>query len=76
MGVTLPNNSYVDISLVGSDAELQCHTNLTTCCSRHQGMDRGDWYGPYNEDRLPFKSEEDSAHAILRVPWQSDCYLV
>ena len=58
MGETLPNNSYVDVSLVGhpnSDGEgVQCHTDLTTCCSRHQGMDRGDWYAPDSVTRLPF----------------------
>ena len=42
---------------------MQCHTDLTTCCSRHQGMDRGDWYAPDSEDRLPLESEEDSANA-------------
>ena len=58
IGEILPNNSYVDVSLVGdrnSDgAGVQCHTDLTTCCSRHQGMDRGDWYAPGSEHRLPF----------------------
>ena len=57
MGVTLPNNSYVNASLVGNPisggAGVQCHTDLTTCCSRDQGMDRGDWYAPDTE-RLPF----------------------
>ena len=60
MGETLPNNSYVDLSLVGgrnSDGEgVQCHTDLTTCCSRHQGMDRGNWYAPgsITNLKLPF----------------------
>ena len=57
MGETLPNNSYVDLSLVGdhnSDgAGVQCHTDLTTCCSRHQGNDSGDWYAPDSDTRLP-----------------------
>ena len=43
---------------------VQCHTDLTTCCSSDQGMDRGDWYAPDSEDRLPLESEEDSLHAI------------
>ena len=69
MGATLPNNSYIDISLVGdpfvSGGEgVQCHTDLTTCCSSDQGMDRGDWYGPDSEDRLPLESEKDSADFI------------
>ena len=57
MGETLPNNSYVDFSRVGdrnSGEGVQCHTDLTTCCSRHQEMDRGDWYAPGTTTRLPF----------------------
>ena len=53
---------HVDANLVGacnSGGEgVQCHTDLTTCCSRHQGMDRGDWYAPGSEDRLPFENSE------------------
>ena len=66
-GQTLPNNSYMDLRLVrdlfSGGEGVQCHTDLTTCCSRHQGMDRGDWYAPDSEDRLPLESEEDSANA-------------
>ena len=62
MGVTLPNNSYVDANLVGAHnrggAGVQCHTDLTTCCSRHQAMDLGDWYAPGSENRLPFENSE------------------
>ena len=57
MGQTLASNSYVDISLVGSNVSgsesVQCHTDLDTCCSGAQGLHRGDWYFP-NGDRLPF----------------------
>ena len=56
MGETLPNHSYVDLSLVGgsySGNEVVCHTDLRTCCSGAQGTDRGDWYLP-NGDRVPF----------------------
>ena len=46
MGETLPNHAYVDLSLVGSDGSgsdsVQCHTDLTTCCTGSQGSDRGD----------------------------------
>ena len=57
MGETLPNNSYVDLSLVGNrksdDAGVQCHTDLTTCCSRHQpGNDSGNRYAPDSVTRL------------------------
>ena len=63
MGETLHNNSYVNFSLVGdpnSDGEgVQCHTDLTTCCSRHQGNDSGDWYAPDSVTRLPFLQSGD-----------------
>ena len=56
MGETLPNNSYVDLSLVGgfdSGNAIVCHTDLSTCCYGGAGPDRGDWYFP-DGDRLPF----------------------
>ena len=57
MGNNIPNHSYVDLNTVGSitsreSLRLQCHTDLTTCCSGAQGPDRGDWYFP-NGNRLP-----------------------
>ena len=57
-GETLPNQSYVDRTLVGdpsqsaSDHSVQCHTDLSSCCSGGEGDYRGDWYFP-NGDRLP-----------------------
>ena len=62
MGETLPNHSYVDLTLVGDpqlnpNAEtVQCHTDLPTCCSGSQGLHRGDWYFPDGTTRLPFSS--------------------
>ena len=55
---TLANHSYVNLSLVGyySDS-VQCHTDLSTCCSGHEGVHRGDWYSPGSTDRLPFSDE-------------------
>ena len=46
----------MDLSLVGaSDSNsVQCHTNLSTCCSSGQGPHRGNWYSPGSTDRLPF----------------------
>ena len=59
MGETLPDHSYVDLSLVGDaydgNDSVQCHTDLTTCCSGAQGPDRGDWYFP-SGDRLGFNA--------------------
>ena len=57
MGQTLANHSYVNLSLVGDDVSgsdsVQCHTDLSTCCSGGQGPHRGDWYSP-DTNRLPF----------------------
>ena len=50
MNQTLSNHSYVDISQVGSVArssgDVQCRTDLSTCCSGAEGIHRGDWYFP------------------------------
>ena len=58
---TLTNHSYVDLSLVGQDGSgsdsVQCHTDLSECCSGAQGPHRGDWYSPGSTDRLPFSNE-------------------
>ena len=59
MGETLPNHSYVDLTLVGDpavnggDHSVQCHTDLATCCAGYVGQHRGDWYFP-DGDRLLF----------------------
>ena len=48
MGKTLANHSYVDISVVGISASdsVQCHTDLSSCCSTIDGSNRGQWYFP------------------------------
>ena len=60
MGQTLGNHSYVDLSLVGDDLSgsdsVQCHTDLSTCCNRSQGIHREDWYSPGSTDRVPFNN--------------------
>ena len=57
LGVDLPNHSYVDLTAVGDAQDgsdsVQCHTDLSTCCSAADGADRGDWHFP-NGTRLPF----------------------
>ena len=56
MGNNIPNHSYVDLNTVGvtiGTNTVQCHTDLTSCCSGVQGPDRGDWYFP-DGNRLPF----------------------
>ena len=51
MGESLPNHSYVDLSLVGEDtgnpgSTVRCITDLGSCCTGAQGRHRGDWYFP------------------------------
>ena len=58
MGEILPNNSYVDLSLVGqggdathdSGREIICHTDLDTCCSGSDG--HGDWFSSIPAHKL------------------------
>ena len=61
-GKILANHSYVNLSVVGdSDSDsVQCHTDLSTCCSSAQGSHRGDSYFP-NRTRLPFSLIETSS---------------
>ena len=57
LGEILANHSYVDLSHIGNDVSgsdnVQCRTDLLTCCRSTQGAHRGDWYFP-SGDRLPF----------------------
>ena len=60
MGQTRANHAYVDLSLVGrSDVgggeDVQCITDLATCCASGGGPHRGDWYFP-NGTRLNFSA--------------------
>ena len=70
MGQTLANHSYVDLSLVGDDGSgsdsIECHTDLSTCCSGADGPHRGDWYFP-NGNRLPFSAGIFEARGSGRV---------
>ena len=73
MGQTLANHSYVDLSLVGQDGSgsdsVQCHSDLSTCCSGAQGSHRGDWYSPGSTKRLPFSNEDGDIYE-QRVAWR------
>ena len=56
MGENLPNNSYVNVALVGTavlglDYAIHCNSDLDGCCSSKYGPYRGDWYLP-NEDKV------------------------
>ena len=75
---TLANHSYVDLSLVGRPDlppgyighghSVECHTDLTTCCSSSDGVHCGDWYFS-NGFRLPFPQSTGifEAHDSQRV---------
>ena len=68
IGQTLANNSYVNISLVGTSGSdsVQCHTDLNTCCNGPQGPHRGDWYFP-DGGRLPFSGDIYESREAQRV---------
>ena len=60
MGESLPNHSYVDLTLVGNDNSdpgntVRCNTDLSTCCNPSHGVHLGDWYFP-DGDTLPLIS--------------------
>ena len=65
MGEILPNHSYVNLSLVGNSSSdcVQCHTDLTSCCSHLQDNEtyhvhhRGNWNPPSSDMRLPYNFE-------------------
>ena len=70
MDQTLDNNSYVDLSQVGDDTSgsdnVQCHTDLSTCCTNTDGSHRGDWYFP-DGTRLGFTGDISEDRGSRRV---------
>ena len=46
--IVIPNHGYVDLGLIGSGFanSVQCHTDLSTCCTSQGGNHRGQWYFP------------------------------
>ena len=68
-GNNLSNHSYVDFDDVGERRypggdTVQCHTDLSTCCSTHQLSPRGDCFFP-NGTRLPFYNESGDIQESL-----------
>ena len=63
MGENLPNHSYVDLTLVGSNLGyiVRCITDLGSCCGSSQGIHRGDWYFP-DGSRLGNSSQGGDIH--------------
>ena len=74
MGLNLPNHAYVDLSLVGNDdsGSVQCHTDLSTCCTGAQGEHRGDWIPPGSEERLPLQNDTSVDVHEVRGAWRVD----
>ena len=69
MGNNIPNHSFVDLKTMGTDLNsnnVQCHTDLNTCCSGNQGPDRGDWYFP-SGNRVPFSGNVFEGRGDHRV---------
>ena len=68
MGETLPNHTYVNLSLVGNDGSgsdsVQCHTDLDSCCTSMQGAHRGDWYPPDSELTLPLLHQQGDIYEV------------
>ena len=50
-GAVQSNHSYIHLGEVGMEAEdnVECQTDLHTCCSMFQGPDRADWFTPSGE---------------------------
>ena len=70
MGETLPNHGFANLTLVGRPEDdgdsLECHTDLSSCCSGGQGYHRGDWYFP-DTTRLPFSWSGDTLRYIYEA---------
>ena len=58
-GRTLRNHSYVNVGIVGSLSghNLQCHTDLSTCCEDPNNKNGGDWHFPDGR-KLSLDNEE------------------
>ena len=57
-GNNLSNHSYVDITQVEDKIRnVQCHTDLVTCCSDSKVLPPGDWFAPGSDTRLRRRSE-------------------
>ena len=71
MGNDISNHSYVHLSTVGNNdtSNIQCHTDLNTCCSGAQGPHRGDWYFP-NGNRVQFSGDISEGRTAQRVVLQ------
>ena len=88
-GNNKPNHSYVDFKRVGPKVQngkpntlpLHCNTDLSTCCSRTEGPDRGDWYFPngsrlafyeYKNPRVVSEGRGSRKVVVYRIPTVSD----
>ena len=70
--MNLPNHSYINFTQVMEG--VQCHTDLTTCCTATQGGDRGDWYFPDGE-RLAFSTVASNILYEMREDQRVDLHV-
>ena len=74
LGETLPNNSYVEFSLVGrknnGGDSVQCCTRFHNCCRPSEGELAGNWFFP-NGDRLTFRNSIYQSRNDQRVNLRS-----
>ena len=75
-GPALDNNSYVDLSLVGSAGDnsdsVVCRTDLESCCSGGQGVHCGEWSFPdgtllpFFDNSVPIAQGRTAQIAVIR----------
>ena len=72
LGNTLLNHSYVDLALVGNAVDgsnsIQCHTDLSTCCSTLEGSTNvGNWIPPHTSTMIPYSGAVFQKRRFKRV---------
>lgn len=71
MGENLTNHSYVDLNAMGYNTNnVECRTDLETCCNSTSGDDRGDWFYPHGA-RLSVNSEDPGTGVYLLRQYKS-----
>ena len=61
-GETIPNNSYVRFSDIGSDGSILCNTDRSDCCGRGDHPNevlQGHWYNPEGYEVGSYATEYD-----------------
>ena len=73
MGENLPNHSYVDLTLVGTNNSdpgntVRCIIDLGTCCRGVDGIHTGEWLFP-NGSAVQSFSFDDSIYKARGAQW-------